>query len=163
MEDDRVREFETSLWIGGPDVYRRSIDPECLMVVPAAPFVMSGEEAIEAVSKTPRWDSVEFDDLRIARPQEGLIVLAYGVRASRGGETYRAYCSSTYRRVAHEQWQVVQHQQTLAPVAESQGERPAQAARESDAGGGQDRSGESEMGQAQKQAAEDRGHERGYQ
>lgn len=120
MEDDRVREFETALWVGGEDVYRRSIDPECLMVVPATPFVMSGSEAIEAVSQTPRWESVEFDDLRIGRPQEGLIVLAYGVRASRGEQAYRAYCTSTYRRIAHEEWQVVQHQQTLPPVLGSQ-------------------------------------------
>jgi hypothetical protein len=120
MEDDRVRDFETALWVGGEDVYRRSIDPDCLMVVPAAPFVMSGSEAIEAVSQTPRWESVEFDDLRIGRPQEGLIVLAYGVRASRGEQAYRAYCTSTYRRIAHEQWQVVQHQQTLPPVLGSQ-------------------------------------------
>jgi hypothetical protein len=119
MDDDRVRDFETQLWLGGEEVYRRSIDPECLMVVPAAPFVMSGSEAIEAVSKTPRWTSVEFDDLRIGRPQEGLIVLAYGVRASRDDEAYEAYCTSTYRRIAHGQWQVVQHQQTVAPAAGS--------------------------------------------
>lgn len=161
MDDDRVRDFETALWIGGEDVYRRSIDPECLMVVPADPFVMRGSEAVEAVSKTPRWETVEFDDLRIARPQEGLIVLAYGVRALRGGEAYKAYCSSTYRRVAHEQWQVVQHQQTLAPVAASKGERPSQGAEGVLADGGQ--GGPGEMEQAQKDAAEDRENEHGYQ
>jgi hypothetical protein len=158
MEDVRVRDFETALWIGGEDVYRRSIDPDCLMVVPAAPFVMSGSEAIEAVSKTPRWESVEFEDLRIGRPQEGLIVLAYGVRASRGGEAYSAYCTSTYRRVAHEQWQVVQHQQTLPPVAGSNGERTADA---QEAEAGESRS--DAMEQAQKEASEDRENEHGYQ
>lgn len=146
MDDDRIREFETALWIGGEDVYRRSIDPECLMVVPAAPFVMSGSEAIEAVSRTPRWERVEFDDLRIGRPEEGLIVLAYGVRASRGGEAYRAYCTSTYRRIEHEHWQVVQHQQTLAPVAATNG----------DGGAG-------ELERVQRDAAEERESERGYQ
>lgn len=145
MDDDRVRDFETALWIGGEDVYRRSIDPDCLMVVPAAPFVMSGSEAIEAVSKTPRWQSVDFDDLRIGRPQEGLIVLAYGVRASRDGQAYRAYCTSTYRRVAHEQWQVVQHQQTVAPAEASPGGHT------------------SSMEQAQKQASEGRESQHGYQ
>ncbi|MGA9580396.1 MAG: DUF4440 domain-containing protein [Allosphingosinicella sp.] len=122
MDDDRVREFETALWVGGEDVYRGAIDPDCLMVVPAPPFVMNGGEAIEAVSKTPRWESVQFDDLRIARPQEGLIVIAYGVRASRGGRAYSAYCTSTYRRIAHEEWRVVQHQQTIAPAAASAGD-----------------------------------------
>lgn len=147
MDDDRVRDFETALWIGGEDVYRRSIDPECLMVVPAAPFLMRGGEAIEAVSGTPRWESVEFEDLRISRPQEGLIVLAYGVRASRGGEAYSAYCSSTYRRIGHEQWQVVQHQQTLPPLAGANGGRASTGA----------------TGQAQKEAAEHRESEHGYQ
>ncbi|HYI40279.1 MAG TPA: DUF4440 domain-containing protein [Allosphingosinicella sp.] len=146
MDDDRVREFETALWIGGEDVYRRSIDPECLMVVPAAPFVMSGGEAIEAVSKTPRWETVEFEDFRIGRPQEGLIVIAYGVRASRGEEAYSAYCTSTYRRIEHEVWQVVQHQQTVAPTAVLTG-----------------RSGSGHMERAQQEAAEERESEGGYQ
>ncbi|HEX8126709.1 MAG TPA: DUF4440 domain-containing protein [Allosphingosinicella sp.] len=158
MEDDRVRDFETSLWIGGEDVYRRSIDPQCLMVVPAAPFVMSGSEAVEAVSATPRWESVEFDNLRIGRPQEGLIVLAYGVRASRGDESYSAYCTSTYRRLAHEQWQVVQHQQTLPPVAGSSGGRATDG---HEAWAGEGRSGA--MEQAQKEASEKREDEHGYQ
>lgn len=122
MDDDRIREFETALWVGGEGVYRRAIDPDCLMVVPAAPFVMNAGEAIEAVANTPRWESVEFDDLRIGRPQEGLIVIAYGVRASRGAQAYSAYCTSTYRRIAHEEWRVVQHQQTIAPTAASAGD-----------------------------------------
>lgn len=117
MDDDRVRDFETALWVGGEEVYRRSIDPDCLMVVPAEPFLLSGGEAIEAVSKTPRWETVEFDGLRIGRPQEGLIVIGYGVRAERGEEAYSAYCTSTYRRLEHEVWKVVQHQQTVAPTA----------------------------------------------
>lgn len=120
MDDDRVREFERALWIGGEEVYRRSIDPSCLMVVPAEPFQLSGNEAIEAVSNTPRWESVEFDDLRISRPQEGLIVLAYAVRATRGDQAYVAHCSSTYRRVEHERWLVVQHQQSPVPAAAAQ-------------------------------------------
>ncbi|HEX8308276.1 MAG TPA: DUF4440 domain-containing protein [Allosphingosinicella sp.] len=158
MDDERVRDFETALWIGGEEVYRRSIDPDCLMVVPAAPFVMSGGEAIEAVSRTPRWESVDFDDLRIGRPQEGLIVLAYGVQAARGDERYSAYCTSTYRRVAHEQWQVVQHQQTLPPVGGSSGGRTMEG---EEAGAGEGRS--DPMQQAQKEASENRENEHGYQ
>jgi hypothetical protein len=59
---------------------------------------------------------VELADLRISRPEEGLIVLAYDARASRDGQAYRAYCTSTYRRIAHGDWQVVQHQQGLLPT-----------------------------------------------
>jgi hypothetical protein len=49
----------------------------------------------------------------VSRPEEGLIVIAYEARASRGDEHYRAFCTSTYRRRGHEDWEVVQHQQTL--------------------------------------------------
>ena len=116
MDDDRVRDFETSLWLGGEDVYRERVSPECLMVLPEPPFVMSGGQAIEAVAATPRWSEVELADLRINRPQEGLIVIAYRASASRGEQSYRAWCTSTYRRVEHEVWEVVQHQQSVLPL-----------------------------------------------
>ncbi|RYG85165.1 MAG: DUF4440 domain-containing protein [Alphaproteobacteria bacterium] len=113
MEDARVWEFETSLWTATPEHYREAIDDECLMVVPSEPFILTGAEAIEAVSRTPRWTEVKMSDQRVSRPQEGLIVVAYAVDASKDGETrYQARCSSTYRRLAHEEWRVVQHQQT---------------------------------------------------
>ncbi len=51
----------------------------------------------------------------MARPEEGLIVVAYKAVAERDGtEGYAARCTSTYRRLAHEEWRVVQHQQTPA-------------------------------------------------
>ena len=113
MDDDRVWTFEESLWTADAEHYRESIDDECLMVVPTPPFVMSGEEAIAAVSATPRWTDVSFTERRVARPQEGLIVIAYQVRASKDGEdVYEAHCTSTYRRRGHEDWTVIQHQQT---------------------------------------------------
>lgn len=113
MDDQRVWAFEESLWTADAAHYRASIDDECLMVLPKPPYVMSGEEAIEAVSATPRWTHVELSERRVARPQEGLIVVAYRAQASiDGGEEYDAHCTSTYRRLGHEEWRVVQHQQT---------------------------------------------------
>ena len=112
MDDDRVWEFEESLWVGSAEHYRALIDVACLMVLPAAPFVLSGDEAVAAVSSTPRWTSVVFTDQRITRPDEGLIVIAYHVEAARGEERYTAHCTSTLRRRGHDDWQVVQHQQT---------------------------------------------------
>ena len=112
MDDDRVWTFEESLWTADAAHYAESIDAECLMVLPQPPFVMSGQQAIAAVSDTPRWDSVTFDRQQIARPEEGMIVVAYHVAARRGDEAYEAHCTSTYRRRGHEDWQVVQHQQT---------------------------------------------------
>ena len=112
MDDDRVWAFEKSLWVGDADHYRELIDDECLMVLPQPPFVMSGRQAIEAVADTPRWSDVAISNGQISRPQEGLIVIAYNAKASRAEETYEANCTSTYRRLSHEVWRVVQHQQT---------------------------------------------------
>lgn len=117
MEDTRVWQTEKSLWTEGEENYRALIDDDCLMVVPAEPFIVAGDEAVQAVSDTPRWAEVEIQDGRISRPQEGLIVVAYGVRAKRSDEVYEAFCTSTYRRLGHDDWRVVQHQQTLRPVA----------------------------------------------
>ncbi len=121
MEDDRVWAFEESLWTGDADRYRELVDTECLMVVPERPFILQGEEAISAVSSTPRWSEVEIAQGRILRPQEGLIVIAYQVVARReGGSDYSAHCTSTYRRLAHGTWRVIQHQQTPAPATANQ-------------------------------------------
>jgi hypothetical protein len=117
MDDQRVWAFEESLWTADADHYRESIDDECLMVLPQPPFVMSGAQAIEAVAATPRWSSVDLSDRQVARPEEGLIVVAYHARATKGDETYEAHCTSTYRRRGHEDWLVVQHQQTPSLTA----------------------------------------------
>jgi hypothetical protein len=113
MEDARIWSFEESLWTADAEHYRASIDEECLMVLPQPPFVMSGQQTVEAVSSTPRWSSVELSERQVKRPQEGLIVIAYHARAEREGvQPYEAHCTSVYRRLAHEEWRVVQHQQT---------------------------------------------------
>lgn len=112
MDDDRVWAFEESLWTADAEHYRASIDAECLMVLPMPPYVMSGEAAVAAVAATPRWSSVDLSERHVARPEEGMIVVAYHASAARGDERYEAHCTSTYRRRGHEDWQVVQHQQT---------------------------------------------------
>jgi hypothetical protein len=113
MDDARIWEFERNLWVGDPGLYQEAIDDQCLMVLPAPPFVFTGQQSIEAVKQTPRWSEVQFSEQQVARPQEGLIVIAYKVQASKAENgAYEAHCTSTYRRLAHEGWAVVQHQQT---------------------------------------------------
>lgn len=113
MDDGRVWRCEESLWTGDAEHYRELIDEECLMVLPSPPYVMSGRQAVEAVSGTPRWSQAALSERQVSRPQEGLIVIAYKVLAEREGVApYEAHCTSTYRRLAHEQWRVIQHQQT---------------------------------------------------
>lgn len=112
MDDERVWHFEDSLWTADAERYRALVDEACVMVLPTPPFIHSGAQAIEAVAATPRWTSVDLTGRTISRPEEGLIVVGYRARASRGDERYEAHCTSTYRRRGHEDWQVVQHQQT---------------------------------------------------
>lgn len=112
MDDDRVWAFETSLWTGDAEHYRELIDEECAMVIPTAPFICQGADAIEAVAATPRWTDVKISEGHILRPQDGLIVIAYHARAERDESRYEARCTSTYRRLGHDDWRVVQHQQT---------------------------------------------------
>ena len=166
MDDERVRDFETALWIGGEDVYRRSIAEDCLMVLPELPFVMTGSEAIQAVTNTPRWEKVELKDLKIMRPKEGLIVIGYEVTASRAEESYEASCTSTYIRLGHEHWQVVQHQQAIPTAGGGAGSDKDQASQSASLP--EDRAlfssrERSAMEEAQAEAAHERESERGYQ
>jgi ketosteroid isomerase-like protein len=118
MDDARAFAFEASLWTGDAAHYAESIDAACLMVLPAAPFIVAGQAAVEAVAATPRWGRVEFTERRVSRPEDGLIVIAYIARTEReGAGAYEAYCSSVYRRRAHGVWRVVHHQQTPRPIA----------------------------------------------
>jgi hypothetical protein len=48
-----------------------------------------------------------------------LIVIAYRAEAAKGDERYVAHCTSTYRRLEHEVWRVVQHQQTPPLTADA--------------------------------------------
>lgn len=117
MDDNRVWTFEESLWTGDADHYHELIDDECVMVLPQQPFVLTGEQAIAAVAETPRWSTVAFSEQKIVRPQEGLITIAYKAEAGREGAAgYTAWCTTTMRRLEHDVWRVVQHQQTPAPI-----------------------------------------------
>ena len=121
MEDARIWEMEERLWHGGEEVYQQLVDDEVVMALPAEPFIFSRQQAIDAVKNTPRWDEVRFSDQKVSRPEEGLIVIGYQVEASRGGETYRCYASSTMRRRGHEDWTVVQHSQVIPPKLDASG------------------------------------------
>ena len=116
MDDDRIWRFEEKLWLGDAETYRKLIDDECVMALPAEPYVYTADSAIAAVANTPRWSSVEFTERKVQRPEEGLIVIAYKAKAARDGEAYEAYCTTSMRRRAHEDWLVVQHSQ-LPPIA----------------------------------------------
>lgn len=112
MEDERIWKYERDLWIGEGAVYRERVSDKGLMALPSEPYLFAGEQAQHAVENTPKWDEVAFSETKVSRPQEGLIVIAYRVEARTGDKSYHAVCTSTLRRLSHEEWDVVQHQQT---------------------------------------------------
>ena len=68
VDDDRIWNFEESLWTADAAHYEESVDDECLMVLPSPPFVFTGQQAIDAVKDTPRWDKVSLTERQVARP-----------------------------------------------------------------------------------------------
>ena len=112
MDDDRVWSMEEGLWRATDEAYRELVDPDCVMALGHAPHLFAGDAAIEAVRGTPEWDEVVLSGRSVSRPEEGLIVLGYRVRAEKGGTLFTAACTSVYRRKGHEKnWSVVQHAQ----------------------------------------------------
>ena len=109
MDDSRIWSFEESLWVASDEEYNQNVDADCVMALGTDPHVFAGEDAVNAVTNTPKWDSVAFSDQHVSRPQEGLIVIGYKVAASKGDKSFRAACTSVYRRIEHEDWTVVQH------------------------------------------------------
>ncbi|MES2712313.1 MAG: nuclear transport factor 2 family protein [Pseudomonadota bacterium] len=121
MAEDAIWTLEESLWTGDAQRYHELVGDDCVMVLPAAPFIMSGEEAIEAVASTPRWSGVRFSEERSAQPREDVVVIAYRATAEReGADAYEAYCTTTWHRVSDQDWRVVQHQQ-LPPITAGAG------------------------------------------
>ena len=115
MDDERIWQFERSLWHASEKEYREGVDPECVMALSHAPYLFRGAAAVEAVRGTPAWDEVRFSEQAVSRPEEGLIVVGYRVEAEKGETRFRAACTSVYRRKAHADWSVVQHAQVALP------------------------------------------------
>jgi len=119
MDDERIWEFEKSLWSADSAEYHHKISRDAIMVVPQHPFVLAGPDVADSMAQTPRWDSVVFSETKVARPDGpngGLIVIAYKAEVSRGDIAYTAYCTSTLLREGEDDWVVVQHQQTPLPA-----------------------------------------------
>lgn len=113
MDDARIWELEESLWTGTAEQYEKLIDGDCLMVVPMPPYILGGTDAADTMGTTPRWDSVELSNRMVTRPQEGLIVVAYTAHAQKADhDDYEAHCTTVLRRLEHDEWRVIQHQQT---------------------------------------------------
>jgi hypothetical protein len=111
-EDDAFWDVERSLWLGGPEAYAGRLDPACLMAFPGVGVLDGGPAIADSLRQAPRWDSVDIDHCHVARPTDGLAVLAYRAVGRRAdAEPYGAWCTSTWRR-DDGAWRLTQHQQT---------------------------------------------------
>jgi hypothetical protein len=121
MDDNKVWELEESLWTGGAERYHELVSDDCVMVLPSAPFIMTGEQAVDAVSNTPQWSDVSLDDRQTVSLKDDVVVIAYHATGKRdGADDYEAYCTTTWQRKSEDEWRVVQHQQTPPIVAGAQ-------------------------------------------
>ena len=112
MTDAEFWQIERELWLGGPEVFRRWVARECLMVFPDPVGILTGPTVVESIAPGPRWQTVTFLVTALRRLGGDVAVLAYRVEAGRpAGATYRAFCSTTYVQQAGDWW-LMQHQQT---------------------------------------------------
>lgn len=112
MEEETLWQLERAFWLEGDAFYRRTLDPEALMIFPEPAGMMCGEAAIAALAGKPRWQRVEMNERRALALARNAVALAYRASASRGdGHSYQALCSSTYRRKG-DKWLLCIHQQT---------------------------------------------------
>ena len=112
MTDAEFWETERELWLGGPEVFRRWVARECLMVFPEPVGILTGPTVVESIAPAPRWERVAFADSALRRSGTDAAVLAYRAEAVRpGGAPHRALCSSTDVQQAGTWW-LIQHQQT---------------------------------------------------
>ena len=114
MKDAEIWSIEEELWTGGPDHYRKIMDPHCVMAFPAPAGILSCDAIMKSLDDMPRWSSVEMSDQHAQRPAHELIVLAYKAEGEREGyKAYRVFCTSTYC-LAGDGWRLIQHQQSPA-------------------------------------------------
>jgi hypothetical protein len=115
--EEELWHLEEQFWLGDADFYERRLGAQALMVLPPPAGILDRPCTVQSIGSGARWRVASFQDRHLAFPATDTAILAYTVRADRGGPDtrYTARCSSTYCR-SREGWQLVLHQQTLAPT-----------------------------------------------
>jgi hypothetical protein len=105
--------LEREFWLGGAEVYERSLAPGARMVLPPPAGVLQRDATIRSIREGGRWKGVEFSGCQYESPADGIAILVYRADADRGtpASRYAAQCSSTYLR-SGTAWQLVLHHQT---------------------------------------------------
>lgn len=106
-------DLEKHFWTEGPGFYRDNMARNAIMVFPAPVGLLSGQEIIDGLDGTPRWEEVEFEDRR--KLENGkFTVLSYRAGGKRAdGDSYSARCSTSYYK-EDGRWKLFAHQQAVA-------------------------------------------------
>ena len=109
--DTALWTLEERFWKGGADVYERHLAEESLMVF--RDMVLTRPQTLESMAHAPRWASVRFDERRLMRVSDSVVVLNYRADARRAedADAYRPLATSVYAW-RDDRWQLVLHQQT---------------------------------------------------
>jgi hypothetical protein len=93
------------------DYYERVLSHDMVMVLPG--MVLERAEALESWLNSVPWEDFEIEDPRTMYLGKGAALLTYRATARRAKDvsSYRALCTSVYRRV-HGEWRLTFQQQT---------------------------------------------------
>jgi hypothetical protein len=111
MTNDEAWRLEAGFWTGDIQHYAEALDASAVMAFPAPVGVLAGRAIIDSLKGAPRWLAIDMTECVVGHPGADLMVLGYRAEGRREGQTYRAYCTSTYRRDG-DAWKLAQHQQT---------------------------------------------------
>jgi hypothetical protein len=91
---------EENFWLEGPNFYRAHMTRDAVMSFPPPVGELRGDDIIESLRNTPRWEAVRFSDQQM-KVEPGRIVLRYHATARRfGADVYEAECETVYRHDA---------------------------------------------------------------
>jgi hypothetical protein len=90
--------------------YDRVLADACTMVLPMDTLLRDRAHILDSLSGAP-WSEYELTDEQLVRASDDVAAVIYQVRARRGDTSYRAWCTSMYRR-ERAGWRLWLHQQT---------------------------------------------------
>ena len=112
MNDDQLWEIERGFWVHGREHYRRFWSKDAVAGFPRPAGIMTGADFVDSLPDEGGYEEVSMSEKVLARPHEGVAVLAYRAHGRSRDRDYRCICTSTY--LDHEGWRMIQHSQVPA-------------------------------------------------
>jgi hypothetical protein len=114
-EHDRntLLELERGFWLGDLDFYRANLAMKAMMIFPDPIGVMTRSQILESMEKSPRWNHVAMEDVRVLELDIDFVILTYRASATRSKQqfSYSVLAGSLYVRKENG-WKLAFHQHT---------------------------------------------------